>query len=376
MKSGKGLYGFAFELSMDPHLGTSELVDRAKQGLAMAKYPQEYAEFVEQYAFPNRLVTAVRHYNASVLDPRMAEVAFQSVITSSPDGKDILRKNLPILTFAPPLLDSCTRANAWEASAPIRVCAFSLLRVLPAARCMGDSVREYTRMASMASRGTELKLLPVAGLLGALDAILALVQRIRDVVPASADNNPELQWITLASYYDIQWSKENLKESACLEALRQETPNSGVLEQVTWTAMHWLAQIQGTLYSLRVLQQLATFVRSEGDDDADKEMHRALHDETSLSSRLQALEDVLATLTPLAAYPTLRTLRDLPARLKTAGALALLAELTELSEPIMFKPAPGSKKNKNRNRKRKRTDQAPVRVQAMTNPFAVLDGAE
>lgn len=375
MKSGKGLYGFAFELSMEPHLGTSELVDRTKQGLAMAKYPQEYAEFVEQYAFPEELAATVRSYHFNDLDPRVAEVAFQSIIPSARSySKTALSKDRSILTFAPPLVDSCTRINAWEVSAPIRTLAFSLLQVLPAAKSMGDTVREYSRMASMASRGLELELIPVDCLLRALDELMALIRLIRN----AADRNSGLQWITLASFYDIRWSKENSKDSACLEVLRQETPSTGVLEQVTWTAMHWLAQIQGTLYSLRVLKQLAAFVQAEGETWIDS-TYDSTADSTSynaqLSSRLESLGKILETVTPLAAYPTLRTLRDLPARLKTTGALELLVELAELS-PISFKPPPGSKKNKDRNKKRKRTGEAPPRVQTMTNPFAVLDGAD
>ncbi|KAL1900483.1 hypothetical protein Sste5346_002203 [Sporothrix stenoceras] len=372
MKSGKGLYGFAFELSMDPHLGTSELVDRTKQGLAMAKYPQEYIEFVEQYAFPEEFVAAVRFYHFNDLDPRVAEVAFQSVSSGThPDSKKIEVKTLPILTFAPPLVDSCTRTNAWEISAPIRTLAYSLVQTLPAAQNMGETVREYSRMASMASRGLELELIPVEDLLKALDGFMFLVRLVRNAAPTTSGSNNELQWITLASYYDVLWSKENSKDSACLEVLRQETPSTGVLERVTWTAMHWLAQIQGTLYSLRILKQLVLFVQAEGECWVDSTSHK-----TQLAAKLESLEEILDTVTPLSAYPTLRTLRDLPSRLKTTDALELLATLAELPEPISFKPAPGSKKNKNRNRKRKRTGEAPPRVQTMTNPFAILDGAD
>ncbi|CAK7229671.1 hypothetical protein SEUCBS140593_007327 [Sporothrix eucalyptigena] len=357
----KGLYGFAFELSMDPHLITSELVDRTKQGVAVAKYPQEYAEFVEQYAYPDRIVAAVKQYDITGLDPRVSELVLQCLYS---DAKSPVKEPKPIFAFSPPLLDSCTKTNAWEASAPIRACAYSLLRIVASTRQMGNGVREYSRMASMASRGSELDMIPLSELGAAMDAILNLLQRIRGVVV----DDVELQWVTLASYRDIQWSKENTKESVFLEVLRQETPGSGVMERVTWNAVHWLAQIQATLYSLRILQQIATFVQRQVSSG------KAAGGE-ALLTKLAALAKALSTVTSLPDYPTLRTLQNLPMRLKAAGALQLLGELADLPEPITFKTS-SSKKNRNKNKKRKRTDQAPARVQTMTNPFAILDNSE
>ncbi|CAK7226596.1 hypothetical protein SCUCBS95973_006255 [Sporothrix curviconia] len=364
----KGMLGFAFELSMDPHLIVSELVERTKQGVAVAKALREYAEFAEQYAYPIQLAAAAKQYDLTGLDPRVSELVLQCLY--SDDKKSSAGDPpAPILAFAPPLLDSCTRANAWEASAPIRGCAFSLLRMAASARKMGGGVREYSRMASMASRGSELDMISPGELGAAVDATLTLLKRIREVVV-----DVELQWVTLASYRDIQWSKENTKESVFLEVLRQETPGNGILERVTWNAVHWLAQIQATMYSLRILQQIATFVQKQA--AAGKAVDKAAGGGALLLPKLVALVAALSTVTPLPDYPTLRTLREMPARLKAAGALGVLGELADLSEPIAFKTSSKKNKNRNKNKKRKRTDQAPARVQTTTNPFAILDSAE
>ncbi|CAK7271281.1 hypothetical protein SEPCBS57363_004534 [Sporothrix epigloea] len=357
----KGMYGFSFELFMDPHLPVSELIERTKKGVAVAKSPHEYAKFVAQYAYPSQPAAAVEQYDLAKLDPRVSELVLQCLY--SQESMSDTEEAAPILAFAPPLLDSCTRASAWEASAPIRACAYSLLRMMAPTRQIRGNVREYSRMASLGSRGSELGTIPLEELGAALDAILVLLQRIREAVI----DDVELQWVTLASYQDIQWSKENAKESVVLEVLRQETPGSGILERVTWNAVHWLAQIQATLYSLRIFQQIATFVQEQAVADE-------VAGEKALLDRLAALTEALSTVTPLPAYPTLQKLRDLPARLKTAGALSLLGDLTEWPEPISFRVP--SKKNKNKNKKRKRTDQAPVRAQTMTNPFAILDITE
>ena len=382
----KGMHGFAFELSMDPHLIARELVERTKQGAAVAKAPREYAEFAEQYVYPSQLVAAVKPYDLTALDPRVSELVLQCLYPREDDNNNNNNKNNninnnkpsthlqepgPILAFAPPLLDSCTRANAWEASAPIRACAFSLLRMVISTRQMGGGVREYSRMASMASRGSELDMLPLGELGAAVDELLTLLKRIREAVVTDV----ELQWVTLASYQDMQWSQANTKESVFLEVLRQETPGSGIMERVTWNAVHWLAQIQATMYSMRILQQIAVFVQRQITTAA---AGNAAGGGEALLTKLAALVTALSTVTALPDYPTLRTLRDLPARLKAAGALRLLGELAGLAEPIAFKTSSKKNKNKNKskNKKRKRTDQVPPRVQTTTNPFALLDSAE
>ncbi|CAK7270853.1 hypothetical protein SEPCBS119000_004300 [Sporothrix epigloea] len=357
----KRMHGFSFELYMDPHLSLSELVERTKKGVAVATAPQEYAEFVAQYAYPSQLVAASKQYDLAKLDPRVSELVLQCL--DCKESNLDTEKPCSILAFAPPLLDSCTRACAWEPSAPIRACAYSLLRVVASTRKTGGNIREYSRMASLTSRGSELGIIPLDELGAAVDAVLVLFQRIREAVA----DDVEIQWVTLASYQDIQWSKESGKESVFLEVLRRETPGSGLLERVTWNAVHWLAQIQATMYSLRILQQIATFVQKQATTD------KAASGKVLLV-RLAALVAALSTVTPLPAYPTLQTLRDLPARLRAAGALSLLGDLAELSEPISFKSS--SRKNKNKNKKRKRVDEAPVRAQTTANPFALLDSAE
>lgn len=364
---------FAFELSIDSHLSVTELADQTKRGYAKTKYAQEYAEFAEQYAYPSSLVDGAKKYDITKLDPRVSEIVLQSLFPNegqaSIDSKS-KKSSGEMFAFEPPLLDNCTRTNAWEPSAPIRACAFSLLQVLAGRRI--KTVREYTRMASMATRGTELDLLPVAKLAEAVDNIANLIRRIRKPMA----NSHVLQWATLASYYDIMWSKGNGKTSICLEVMYEETSVGGMLDRVTWDAVHWLAEIQATLYSLRVLKQIVLFVLEASKNDDSVHLSAELF--TSLT-KLKELLMLPSTVPALRDYPVLRVLRDLPAKLKGVGALKLLAELADISEGIKFKAEVKKNKSKNKSKKRKRSDQAAgsaagpaAGAKAASNPFAIL----
>ena len=356
---------FAFELSMDPHLSATELADQTKTGYARTKYAQEYAEFAEQYAYPGSLVDSAKKYDITRLDPRVSELVLQSLFPHEGQSLDPGKSADEILAFEPPLLDNSIRTNAWEPSAPIRACAFSLLQVLAGRRI--KKVREYTRMASMATRGSELDLVPVAKLAQVMDTLATLLRRVK----TSLANSPVLQWATLASYHDIQWSKANEKASVCLEVMYEETSVGGMLDRVTWDAVHWLAEIQATLYSLRVLKQTVLFVV-----EACKDQNDGL--DATLSTSLVGLKELLllpSIVPSLKDYPTLRILRDLPAKLKGAGALKLLAELADIPEGIKFKAEAKKNKSKSKNKKRKRSDHTAGPAtggKATTNPFSIL----
>ncbi len=359
-----GLAAFAFELFMDSHLSVTGLVQRAKQRSAVHACPEEHAEFAAQYAHPSQLVKHVQGCDLSGLDPRVSEVVLQWLLATEA-GRRLEGQSGPlnkdVLFFAPPLLDSGTRTSAWETSEGIRSLAFSLLHM--AAPRPISSVHEYARMASATSRGSSLGLLTLFELGPALGVLLSLVRRVQAAVEDAA-----MQWVVLSACYDIQWARDSEKQSVCLEVLCQETPASGVLGRVTWNAVHWLAQIHATMYSLRMLRQIATLIDRSGALDTGQ---------TRLRPQLGELAAMLTTAAPLPAYPAFQSLRDLPARLKAAGALDLLVELGGLPGRIDFRPEPGSKKkSKAKKRKPKNpADTGQTSVSGATaNPFAALGG--
>ncbi|EFX04368.1 DNA replication initiation factor cdc45 [Grosmannia clavigera kw1407] len=340
-----GMQAFAFELFMDPHLSINGLIERARQQVAVTRYPEEYVKFLEQYDTPGLLVDSARQYNLNGLDPRMSEYVLQCLLPPGCEagvsgGRPRSTDSTPddsILIFVPQMLESWTRASSWEISAPLRQCAYGLLQAVAGRRIL--AVREYTRMASMASLGGQLQLpsaLEITEAVGRLTSILRQIQtRVQE---------PSLWWIVLSSFQDIEWSREQAKESVCLTVLCKETPADGILQRPSWNAAHWIAQIMGTLYSLRILRQLVEFV---GQDAGEKHWKQA-------TSGLSELRELLSLVTPLEEYPSLRTLQYLPARLRESGALDLISEMAGLPSPIDFLPGTRRKRS---NKKRKRLSQ-------------------
>lgn len=353
-----GMQAFAFELFMDPHLSINGLIERARQQVAVSSYQKEYAAFLEQYDTPGRLVDAARQYNINDLDPRMSEYVLQCLLPIGCEaGSSSGSLGDSILVFLPQLLESWTRASAWEISAPLRQCAFGLLQAVAGRRI--PAIREYTRMASMASIGGQLQLPSALQITETVGRLTSLLRRIQARV-----KEPCLWWIVLSSCQDIEWSREQAKESVCMTVLCKETPADGILPRPSWNAAHWIAQILGTLYSLRILRQLVEFV-GQGAGDFERHWQQA-------TSGLSELRELLSSATPLEEYPSLRSLQNLPARLREAGALDLISELAGLPGPIEF--LPGSKR-KGSDKKRKRPPRPSLtdnRPRQSKNPFSIL----
>ncbi|OAA68423.1 DNA replication initiation factor cdc45 [Niveomyces insectorum RCEF 264] len=366
LRPGNGMRALAFELFLDPHLSLGKLVERANREAAITTFPREYAAFAEQYAHPGQLAQLAKTYDTAELDPRLSEFVLQCLFplhrgNEGREGGTGLGPDNSVLVFVPQLLEDWTRTNAWEVSTPLRQCAYSLQQLV--APPQATAVREYTRRASLSSRGTQVELLSLPQIHGAVGAFTACLRRIQ----TQTETDHDLQWVILAAHLDIEWSRNAAKESVCLTVLCNETPADGVLDRVTWNTVHWLSQIQATLYSLRLLKQMLEFVLREADE---KQLAR-------LAPILSDLHEMLSSVTPIADYPTLQTLQRLPARLKQAGALELLSDLGNLTKPIQFSAGPKQKqKSKEATRKRKRPERivkSADRPQKLKNPFSVLD---
>ncbi len=124
-------------------------------------------------------------------------------------------------------------------------------------------------------------------------------------------------------YLDLTWSRDESKESTVMRVLRNETcPAGTVTDTSSWNSAHWLAQIGGTYYSLRILKQILGLVGQEADN-----LPKAVGDLLEILSSLPSFPD----------YLHLKDMQSLPYRVRDAGGLALLEELAGLDAPIVFK---------------------------------------
>jgi len=354
-----GLSALAFELASDSHRPLNELLSRSKSSAAETAGAEKYQEFMARYPrFPLEASDAPSgplSRDLGSLDSRVSELVLQCLRpepryregeahADSAPGPDTLR----IRMFLPQLLDSWKRVNAWETSRPLREVAYSLVQLVSTRRI--PVVAEYARVVSTSSSGKAVEVPPVSHVGERCDDLSSLISRIKQGL-----TDHDLVWVSLAMYWDVTQSKATGKESVVLELLHHGTDLAGMMDPSSWNAVHWFAQIQSTYYSLRMLKQVVAFVRQETRTEAQQ---------------VQDLHEALALLPPLAGFPLLNDMQDLPSRLRDAGGLRLLADLTGLTESIDFSTAKRSK--------RKRGVDQPKRVRHSsssatgTNPFAIL----
>ncbi|KAK4103754.1 hypothetical protein N658DRAFT_445199 [Parathielavia hyrcaniae] len=353
-----GLQQLAFEVSRDPHLTVQQAVERVKRSEAVSASGVEYSDFIEQYLSPE-LASKLEKDPTTKLDPRTSELVLRSLRVSGdvtpvgeidPAAQDGSEHSLEM--YLPFLLDCPSRTSAWEASKPVRELVYAALQPIRGSRI--PSVSEMRRLQSISS-GLKVDVPPISEVDERGAALLALLGRIE-----ASLSRPELAWIVLAIYQDITMTVERGRGHALsLEVLAQDA--RGQLDTSSWDFLHFLAQIQATCYSLRMLRQILDF---------------SGHHIGPPSSTMSELTKSLSRLPSLPDLPSPRNFAQSIASVREAGGLSCLKKLSEEYEDILpqieavLKP---ESKKASKKRNAVAPGQGNVRVRPRSsNPFDLL----
>lgn len=353
-----GLSTFAFELMTDPHLSLKKLTERARISPSLGTSPDEYWDFLSQYRLQIRSLPPVcGPEELARMDTTVSEFVLQclprvSLLDIFEDGdaqdSDLSVDNPMIFLSQSP--DKWSSVTSWEISVSIREIAYGVMRLVVDRDI--PPVFEFRRLISPTSNGKLVEVPSKNATLEATSELLAVMKQIK-----AGLSDPALQWIVLSMLQDIRWSQQQNKDSTVLQVL-QSASRSGQLDPTSWNSIHCHSQIQGTCYSLRILGQiLGLAVRHVVDSP---QLLRDLHDE-------------LSNVPPLAEFPTVHVLNDLPARIRQAGGLDLLLTLAHLQSPIEFGGREKSKKpNKGKVQKRTPASSSASANAKYRNAFSVL----
>ncbi|KAM7206899.1 XPG domain containing domain containing protein [Naviculisporaceae sp. PSN 640] len=355
-----GISRLAHALSLDYHTTLEQAVESTR-----AEPDESYPRFTDQYTAAE-IITHPEIGDDILLDPRTSEITLQCLVActaGAPQDYD-LAMHLPFLT------DSQSRTSAWEASRPIRELAYGIL-LFPKYEQKQDSlpsVHEFRRL-QVASSGTPVKIPPTASELDQqATKLIDTLTRIRAVV-----GDTPIVWDILSIYEDIVSTLSQGKpRPLSLELLLQEA--KGTLQQHSWDFVHFLAQVQATLYSARMVQQIIDFKRQQPDKG-------------NLSPAILQLGVHLRGLPGLKDFPTLKDFLPVLRSVREGEGMSVFAKLCDDSEDIarqiakIRNPQPEGRKRKGNSRgdrgtKRKSTtshvgdDRAKAAVSR--NPFSVL----
>ncbi|KAI3401348.1 hypothetical protein diail_11431 [Diaporthe ilicicola] len=325
LKPGQqGMLSLAFEIKMDPHRKIASCVAQSTKNHSANTYPIEYADFVSEYVKGSGSDVRIPEY-LRFLDPRVSEF----VLSWTGDAEPL--DNAPkerVIFYLPLLLDRWDYESAWSPSTWIRQLAYSLCR---GAQGAGLVVTEYRRTMSLTSSGQTVELLDDGDVARAAHELLSLCNTLIDTAGMPSD----LRWASLCLGQEITHASEQGKESLALKLWQKASRSKGKLDPGSWETVHLTAQIQGTLYSLRILQQVL------------KCQAGPLVTTAALQPQVAKLVDCLSSLPCIAEFPATTDVIDLFGRLQDAGALRALAEITGLPEHFSFEGT-GSKSRRKR----------------------------
>ncbi|KAK3323955.1 XPG domain containing-domain-containing protein [Cercophora scortea] len=350
-----GMAHLAFELTMDSHLSIEQAVKRSRKEDAVSLYPEDYADFLEQYLTPEESASSDIEGTSPrlSLDPRISEIALRASGTlQPPETPDDIGRHTQagngLSIYLPFLLDSPLRTSAWESSKRIRQLAYTLLQ--PAEGKALRSVSEFRKLQT-ASAGIQVELLSSPAVDEEASTLLDVLSSLKLGI-----TNPETIWLALSIYYDIILTVDQGKtRPLSLDLFRLAA--LGKLDQLSWDFLHFLAQAQATYYSLRILRQLISF---------RQQLHGAL------STPMKKLDAMLSDLPSLADFPSPRGFADMLRQTKEAGALKCLAGIcVEYEDIVPQLETPRPKSDKRMKRLRPPQDSTPARKKT-NNPFGAL----
>lgn len=245
-----GMLSLAFEIQRDPHQKIAYWASQSKKKHSASANPAEYADFISEYVRGSDSSLKIPD-SLRFLDPRVSEFILswgRNTETASRDPGQVSNPVGPIF-YLPLLLDRWDHESAWSPSTWIRQLAYSLCLTTPSAL---PNVAEYRRTMSRKSSGQAIELLSEREM---TETAHRLVSSCRTLT-SKRHELPHLRWALFCLNQEISYASEEGKESLVREVLRRATKSRNRLDPGNWSAVHLTAQIQGTLYSLRVLHQV------------------------------------------------------------------------------------------------------------------------
>lgn len=246
----QGMLSLAFEIQRDPYQKIAYWASQSKRKHSADANPAEYAEFISDYVKASDSSLTIPD-SLRFLDPRVSEFILSwtsSMETASTGPKELSTPVEPIF-YLPLLLDRWDQESAWSPSTWIRQLAYSLCPTTPS---VSSTVTEYRRTMSRKSNGQVIELLSEREM---TQTAQGLVNLCRTLTNKTAEP-PHLRWALFCLNQEITYASEEGKESLVKEVLQRATKSRNRLDPGNWSSIHLTAQIQGTLYSLRMLHQV------------------------------------------------------------------------------------------------------------------------
>lgn len=354
----QAMLSLAFEIERDPYQKIAFWAAQSKKKHSANAYPAEYADFISEYVEgPDTSLTIPEYLR--FLDPRVSEFLLSwsefsrgwtgNVDVDSAPSTDI-SKTVGSIFYLPLLLDRWDHESAWSSSTWIRQLAYSFC---PNTQSNELMVAEYRRTMSRNPNGQAVEFLCRREMTETANRLLSLCK-----ITGTAAGHSRLRWIVFCLEQETTHTSEQGKESLVKKLLQKARKSRGKLDPGNWDTVHLTAQIQGTLYSLRMLYQV---LKCQGGPLV-----------TTAWPQLPVtkLVDCLSTLPYIRDYPSITDVADLFGRRTDVMKLEALLGITDTSVSTALDGVERtSEKMKSRA---SRQEQRKARPAPSANPFDAL----
>jgi hypothetical protein len=364
-----GLLALAFEMFMDNHGTFPKLVSQASTLKSIKTHEKLYEDFCKEY---KPLSAEMREIENAVpvssifrsLDPRISEIVLQFPALAKLAGKDATAgsssRDAPHV-FLPFLLDCPIRTSSWEMSTSVRQLAYGLINLIIPEDSRRFTVYEHKRQQKN-STGREWQLPSRSEIPDACMSVVRILDQLQERLPNASKVD---LWVAAAISQDIEWAssldKTPLSRVITDQLFDLQDPTTSH-KNCSWDIIQFLAQIQGSYYSFRILKQIISLLIPHAEKGVLPEAVLSLH------SHLKSLPGFCDV-------PDLNHVSSLYQEIQSHDMLEVAHEILGIDWPASVDPTEASVKLPRKKRKRKEVSSAiepSAGEKKSTNPFELL----
>ncbi|KAI1761205.1 XPG domain containing-domain-containing protein [Hypoxylon sp. FL1150] len=358
-----GLPRVAFE-KQKGNMGFNMALQNARDSREDTLNSLEYRTFVEELILKEYIPSDHPILSMlSGLDPRISEIVVQALLlerrTISPEsGTTTIRGPETLSMFLPIVVENRNRKSAWTASTNVRQIAYSILQHLMPHKT--STVIEYRTLdPSTTLTGRQVEIPSSGETENDCVKLTTAFVKLAENLPS-----PDMQWLAFAVYQDLEWSTSEQRSSLANALVYQATSQSKDAEGYSWDLIHFTAQFQACLYSLRMGKQILDVVRSLGH---------------GLPAPMRILHDHLASLPPIQKWPTVEHIHDMLSNFGTLEGLTIVTGVLGIPniKPTELSTDPGESKKRRRGDHDllSRKGRKGSKISPSVNPYAILSQA-
>ncbi|KAI0846755.1 XPG domain containing-domain-containing protein [Daldinia vernicosa] len=297
----------------------------------------------------------------SGLDPRISEVVIQILLLEQMEAKsteldeNTLRGPETLSIFLPIMVENHDKKSAWTSSTNARQIGYSILQNLTCQRY--SKIIEYRTLdPSTTLTGRQIEIPSLEETVENCTQLVTVLNKLAEALPSS------LRWLAFAVYQDIEWSTSEQRSPLSAELISKIMSGSKFLEEYSWDLIHFTAQAQACLYSLRITKQILDVVVSMTPD---------------LPAPARQLHDRLTLLPLIGEWPTIEHMSDLLSDFGNAEGLRVITDMLGIPSIEIIEPPEDSTGPRKRHkqdsellaRKRRQRD---IKTSPSINPYAIL----